>query len=141
VTGQIYLLKGNNPVGFFANGGFELSIPGASPAVLYYVPSNTVGNYIITVNAPSTGFYNFSLTFGASSCCGTYHGWITPSNTPSNQLPLVADVLQDVTFADANIPLSNEIGNAHIEWTGRPPDMDASLTQGPIIGQQERYIP
>ncbi|MBV8360462.1 MAG: hypothetical protein JO189_21395 [Deltaproteobacteria bacterium] len=140
-TGQLYLLKGTNPIGFFADGGFELSIPGVSPAMDYYVASTNVGNYVIDAIAPSSGFYNFTLSYGHSSCCGTAAGIITPSNVPTNQLPLAVDVLQDVTFADAHIPLSNEVGNAHIEWTGRPPDMDASLTLGPIIGQQERYIP
>jgi hypothetical protein len=138
-TGQIYLLKGNNPIGIYVDGGYELSIPGVSPTVDYYVGSNNVGNYIINVMAPLAGFYSFALSWGASSCCGSYHGLITPSNTPTNQLPAVADVLQDVTFADAGIPLSNEVGNAHVEWTGRQPDSDAYGTG--IPGQQQRYIP
>ena len=140
-TGQLYLLKGTNPVGIFVDGGFELSIPSTSPAVDYYVSSSNVGNYVIDAIAPSSGFYSFTLSYGHSSCCGTAAGIITPSNTPTNQLPIAADVLQDVTFADAHIPLSNEVGNAHVEWTGRPPDMDASPTLGPLNGQQERYIP
>jgi len=136
-TGQIYLLKGTNPIGIFVDGGFELQIPTATPAVDTYVTSVNVGNYTIDAIAPSSGFYNFTLSFGGSSCCGTAHGIITPSNTPAAALPAVADELFNVTFADANIPLSNEIGNAHVEWLGRAPD------GYPVghIAQQERYIP
>jgi hypothetical protein len=136
-SGQIYLLKGVNPVGIFVDGGFELSIPSAN-SFDYYTSAVNVGNYTLDVTAPSSGFYSFTMAYGHSSCCGTAAGIITPSSTPSNQLPATADVLQSITMADANLPLSNEVGNAHIEWTGRPPDQDA---HGPIIGQQERYIP
>jgi hypothetical protein len=136
-TGQIYLLKGVNPVGIFVDGGFELSIPSAN-SFDYYTSAANVGNYVLDVTAPSSGFYSFMMAYGHSNCCGTAAGIITPSNTPSNQLPATADVLQDITMADSNLPLSNEVGNAHVEWTGRPPDQDA---HGPIIGQQERYIP
>jgi hypothetical protein len=130
LTGQVYLLKGINSLALTAVGGYELSIPGTSPAVDVYVASNAAGGYTIPAIAPSSGFYNFSLTIGGSSCCGSYHGMITPVSN----LPGVADVLQDVIFADANLPLSNEVGNAHVEWTGRTPDSNPS-------GQQERYIP
>jgi hypothetical protein len=133
-TGEVYLLKGNNPIGLFAVGGFELSISSTSPAVDKYVASNNVGNYIINANAPSSGFYNFTLSFGGSSCCGTAHGLITPSSSPGNALPAIPDILEGVTFADAGVPLSNEMGNAHVEWIGRAPDSNPS-------GQQERYIP
>jgi hypothetical protein len=130
LTGQVYLLKGANSLGLTAVAGYELSIPGASPAVDSYVASNTAGGYTIPVIAPASGFYNFTLTMGGSSCCGSYHGL----STPTGNLPAVTDVLQNVTFADANVPLSNEIGNAHVEWLGRSPDSNPS-------GQQERYIP
>jgi hypothetical protein len=136
-SGQIYLLKGVNPVGIYVDGGFELSIPSAN-SFDYYTSAVNVGNYTMEVTAPSSGFYNFTMAYGHSSCCGTAAGIITPSSTPANQLPATADVLQDITMADVNLPLSNEVGNAHVEWTGRPPDQDA---HGPIIGQQERYIP
>jgi hypothetical protein len=142
-TGQLYLLKGSNPIGIFNNGGFELSIPSAN-SFDYYVGSNgtgDVGNNLLDVTAPSAGFYSFTLAFGGSSCCGTAHALITPTNNPSttSYLPAVADVLQDITMADAGLPLSNEVGNAHVQWLGMQPDPDAYGSG--LTGQQERYIP
>jgi hypothetical protein len=133
LTGQVYLLKGSNLLSLTVVGGFELSIPSASPAVDTYLAGNNAGGYTVVANAPSSGFYSFTLSFGAPSGFGTYNALITPVTS----LPAVTDVLDNITMADANIPLSNEVGNAHVEWRGRAPD---GYPLG-HIGQQERYIP
>jgi hypothetical protein len=45
----------------------------------------------------------------------------------TNNLPYAPDVLQSVTIADTNVPLSNEIGNPHVIATGGKTAMPTKL--------------
>jgi hypothetical protein len=133
-SGKIYLLKGTNLLGLYSSGGFEFKITGTTNTVDLYDATN-VGNVTIDAIAPSAGFYTFTMSYGAPS--GATHALITPAQTPANQVPATPDLLQDVTFMDSSVPLSNEVGNQHVVWTQQTAD------GYPIghLGQQERYIP
>jgi hypothetical protein len=133
-SGQLYLLKGTNLLNLYTSGGFEFKITGTTNTVDTYDASNA-GNVTVDAVAPSAGFYNFQLSYGAPS--GATHAIITPAQTPANQVPATPDLLQDVTFMDSNVPLSNEIGNQHVVWTQQTAD---GYPLG-HIGQVERYIP
>jgi hypothetical protein len=133
-SGKIYLLKGTNLLGLYSSGGFEFKITGTTNTVDLYDASNA-GNVTLDAIAPSAGFYTFTMSYGAPS--GATHALITPAQTPANQVPATPDLLQDVTFMDSSVPLSNEVGNQHVVWTQQTAD------GYPIghLGQQERYIP
>jgi hypothetical protein len=147
LTGQLYLTKGANPGHIFTLGAFNGSC-GCSgefkiSSLSLDVDLKSGGDTDFIATASSAGFYTFQLSFGAATSEGSYDALssLEASVSPgaiSTNLPAEADVLNDIVMADSNLPLSNEVGNAHIEWTGRPPDQDA---YGPIIGQQDHYIP
>jgi Pectate lyase superfamily protein len=131
-SGQVYLVKGANPESILAIGGLELSIPGASPAVDVVVSKMNAGNVYFVANAPSAGLYNFQLSFGVQSCCGTAAGLITPTTN----VPYQPDRLDSVTIADSSVPLSNEPGNIHVIRTGGPEALTTTV-MGTTSGQMQ----
>jgi hypothetical protein len=115
-SGQVYLAKGPNPESILSVGGFELSIPSASPAVDVVVTKTNAGSVYFVANAPSAGLYNFQLSVGVQNCCGMAAGYVTPTTN----VPYQPDRLDSVTILDSSTLLSNEPGNIHVIRTGGP---------------------
>jgi hypothetical protein len=109
-TGNVYLNKGANPGSVTHDDGFELSIPGASFDLSKPLTTGAIAdNFIVTAAA---GIYTFKLSY--AECCSA-PGVL---KSGASNLPAIADTLYNVQVSDAGVPLSNEIGNAHVEQYG-----------------------
>jgi hypothetical protein len=86
-TGTIFLTAGANAFTIAHDDGLQLSLDGGIGLVVDAAVPTSPTTTPFTINAPSTGTYNYTLSYG--ECCGgpAVLQWLYPTGAPVGQAP------------------------------------------------------